>query len=169
MCVRAAPTTPASRTDPDPIRWTGELRCLSRSSFFCFRENRRVWARWETASLAVFHGVHTLFARAPFVRRRTDLPDRRVAAPLVIEHFDVGEQLPLGFATAVEAIGELRLDGREATFHHRVVVAVAAPAHAAHDAARLEDVLIVLARVRRALVGVMEEAGLGAPARERRL
>ena len=88
---------------------------------------------------------------------------------MVIEHFDVGEQLPLRVATAVEAIGELRLDGREATFHHRVVVAVAAPAHAAHDAARLEDVLIILARIGRALVGVMEQADLWTPARERRL
>jgi hypothetical protein len=59
-----------------------------------------VWARWETAVWAVFHGVHALFACASFERGRTDLTERRVPTPLVIEHFDVVEQLHLGFAAA---------------------------------------------------------------------
>ena len=128
-----------------------------------------MWARWETAVCAVSHGVHTLFERSPFVRGRTDLPDRRMPAALVIEQFDVLEQLAFRFATAVEAIGELGLHGREAAFHHRVVVAVAAPTHAADDAVRREDDLIILARVRAALVGVVEQAYLRAPALERHL
>ena len=44
-----------------------------------------MWARWETAFLAVFHGVHALFVRSPFIRRRADLADRRMSTPLVIE------------------------------------------------------------------------------------
>ena len=40
---------------------------------------------------------------------RADLAERRVPTPLVIEHFDVVEQLHLGFAAAVEVIPELAL------------------------------------------------------------
>src|SRR5438094_1877919 len=127
---------------------------------------RRVWALWETACCAVFHGVHTLVMRASFEGGRTNLANRRMTTPLVIEHFDVIEQCHLRVATAVEPIGELRLDCREEALHHRVVVAVAAAAHAADDAARVEDGLIILARVGTALVRVMEQTDLGAPAFE---
>lgn len=48
-----------------------------------------MWALWETACCAVFHGVHALFVGSSLVRGRTDLAERRMAAPLVIEHFDV--------------------------------------------------------------------------------
>jgi hypothetical protein len=48
--------------------------------------------------------------------------------------------------------------------HFRVVVAVAAPAHAAGDAVDLEDGLVVFAGVRGFLIGVMEEADVGAAA-----
>ena len=44
------------------------------------------------------------------------------------------------------------------------VVAIAPAAHAADDAARVEEVLVVPARVRAALVGVMQEPEVGAPA-----
>jgi hypothetical protein len=37
-----------------------------------------VWALWETAFVAVFHGVHALFVRAAFEGRRTDLAERRM-------------------------------------------------------------------------------------------
>src|SRR4051794_21888071 len=67
---------------------------------------------------------------APFKRRRTDLAQGRMSASLVIEHFDVVEQLPLGFAAAVEVLAELELYGGEEALHHRVVIAVAAAAHA---------------------------------------
>src|SRR5258705_9194830 len=94
--------------------------------------------------------------RASFEGGRTDLAERRMAAPLVIEHLNVVEQLHLGLAEAVEAIGELALHGREEAFHHRVVVAVPAPAHATHDAPSVEDGLVVLARIGAALVRVVE-------------
>ena len=58
-----------------------------------------------------------------------------MSPPVVIEHFDVVEQLHFRVPVAVEVLAELALDRREEAFHHRVVVAVAAPAHAAHDAA----------------------------------
>ena len=128
-----------------------------------------MWARWETAFLAVFHGVHALFVRSPFIRRRADLADRRMSTPLVIEHLDIGEQLPFGLAAAVEAIGELRLHGREEALHHRIVVAVAAAAHATDDAVLSEEDLIIFARVRAALLGVMEQTDLGTSTLERHL
>jgi hypothetical protein len=50
-----------------------------------------VWALWETAFWAVSHGVHALCDGAAFERGRADLTERRVSAPLVIEHLDVVE------------------------------------------------------------------------------
>ena len=47
------------------------------------------------------------------------------------------------------------------------VIAVATPAHATRDAGRVEDPLGVLARVRAALVGVMEQPGVRTPALQR--
>jgi hypothetical protein len=60
-----------------------------------------------------------LFERSPFEGRRTDLPDRRMATPLVIEHLDVVEQLHPGLPAAVEPIGELAFRRREEGFNHR--------------------------------------------------
>ena len=85
---------------------------------------------------------------------------------MVIKHFDVIEQLHLRVPVALEVLAELALDRREEALHDGIVPTVAAPAHAADDAARLEDILIVLARVRAALVGMMEEAKVWAPALE---
>jgi hypothetical protein len=47
---------------------------------------------------------------------RADLADRRMSTPLVIEHLDIVEQLPLGPAAARETIGELALERREERF-----------------------------------------------------
>ena len=82
---------------------------------------------------------------------------------LVIEHFDVVEQLHFGVAAAVEAVGRLALDAREEALHHRVIVTIAPPAHAAGDAVCVQNGLIVLTGVRAALVGMMEEPHLRAP------
>jgi hypothetical protein len=82
-------------------------------------------------------------------------------ASLVIEHFEVVEQLHLRLAVTVESFPELALDRREEAFHHGVVVAIAAPAHTAHDAAAGQEALVVLARVRAALIGMMQQADLG--------
>jgi hypothetical protein len=87
-------------------------------------------------------GRQTRGSRAlSFVSRGTDLTQRRMTTPLVIEHFDVVEQLHLGFAAVVEVLSELELHGGEETLHHRVVIAVAAPAHAAGDAVGREPPL----------------------------
>src|SRR2546427_7871007 len=125
--------------------------------------------RWthETAFYAVFHRIHALFALASFEFGRTDLTERRMSSPVVIEHFDVIEQLHLGFTAAREAIGGLALHAREETLHHRVVVTIAATAHAAGDPVRLQDGLIILAGVRAALVGVMEQPHVRTPPLQR--
>src|SRR5882762_3950862 len=65
------------------------------------------------------------------------------------------EQLHLGFAAAGEAIGGLTLDRRKERFHHGVIVTVAAAAHRARDSIRIEHPLVVFARIRAALVGVV--------------
>ena len=85
------------------------------------------------------------------------MSERRVSSPLVVEHLDVVEQCHLGVTTAVEVFPELVLHGRKPTFHHRVVVAIAATAHAAGHPMRLENPLVVLARIRAALIGMMQE------------
>src|SRR3954469_6923898 len=61
----------------------------------------------------------------------------------------------------LEAFAELRLERRKPALHGSIVVAVAAPAHAALDPMCREDPLVVLARVGAALVRVVEQAGLG--------
>ena len=62
--------------------------------------------------------VHALCRGVALKPRRADLAERRMSTLLVIEHFDVVEQLHLGFATAREAIGELALERREERYHH---------------------------------------------------
>src|SRR5712692_7085546 len=87
--------------------------------------------------------------------------------PLVIEHFDVVEQLHLGIPVTFEALPKFALHGREEALHHRVVVAVAATTHAAGDAVLPEYRLIVLARVGASLVGMVQQTGIGAASLQR--
>ena len=74
---------------------------------------------WDTAFSAVFHRIHALLAVTSFEFGRTNLTERRMSASLVIEHLDVVEQLQLGLAAAVEAIGRLTLvpEARHASTH----------------------------------------------------
>src|SRR5260221_9032073 len=58
-------------------------------------------------------------------------------------------------------LSELALHRREEALHHGVVVAIAPPAHAARDAARLEDGLVVFAGIRTALIGVVQQRSGG--------
>ena len=88
---------------------------------------------------------------------------------LVIDHFDVIEQLHLRVPIAVEVFAELALDRREEALHHRVVPAVASPAHAARDSVRFEQFSIIFARVGASLVGVMQQTRLGTPPLQRHL
>ena len=83
-----------------------------------------------------------------------------MSAPLVVEHFDVVEQLHLGLTATLEAVGQFAVHAREEAFHDGVVVTIAATAHAAGDPVRFEHRLVVLTRGRAALVGVMQQAGV---------
>src|SRR5439155_4094502 len=69
---------------------------------------------------------------------------------------------PSWLRRAREAIRELAFERREEGFHHGVVVTIAAAAHTAPDAVRLEERLVVFARVRAALVRVMQQSALRA-------
>jgi hypothetical protein len=93
--------------------------------------------------------------------RRTHVPDRGVTAALVIEHFEVVEQLHLGLSAALEPIGQLGLDRREERFHHGVVVAITFATHTARDAVRVQHPLVILTRVGASLVGVMQQPDIG--------
>src|SRR5580692_12057552 len=99
-----------------------------------------------------------------FVPRRARVIERRVATSLVVEHLHVLEQLPCGFVATVESLAQFSLHRREERFHHGVVVTIAAPAHAAHDAVCRELRLVILAGVRAALVGMMQQPAVGTPA-----
>src|SRR6516162_7329004 len=92
--------------------------------------------------------------------RGADLAERRVAAPMVIEHLDVVEQGLLRVGVAFEALALFALHGREPALHDGVVVTIAATTHRAHDAVLLESCPVVFAGVRAALVGVMEKTGI---------
>ena len=57
---------------------------------------------------------------------------------LVVEHLDVIDQRHLGVVVARKPLGLLLLHGREETLDHGIVIAVAAPTHAARNAAGRE-------------------------------
>src|ERR1700751_1752514 len=61
---------------------------------------------------------------------RTDLPDRRMSATLVVKHLDVIEQRHLRVAVARKPLGLLLLHGGEEALHHGIVVAVRPTTHA---------------------------------------
>ena len=110
--------------------------------------------------MAVFHGIHApCFALFEF--RWADLAQRRMSAPLVIEHLDVVEQGLLRVRVAFEALALFTLHRREPALHDDVVVTISATTHRARDAVLLESGPIVFAHVRAALIGVMQEAGVG--------
>ena len=67
---------------------------------------------------------------------------------LVIEHFDVIEQLHLGVGEAGELVGQLAFDRREEALHDGIVVTMASAAHAADHATRSQTIPIVFAGVR---------------------
>ena len=97
----------------------------------------------------------------------TDVVERRMPPPRVVERLDVVEQLALGLAVAPECVGELGLQRREERLHHRVVVAIARPAHTARDALRGQAILVVLTGIRGSAIRVMEQPRLRTPAIQR--
>src|SRR5688500_18342758 len=101
---------------------------------------------WETAFCAVFQipvdaflestgmaASMSLRRRVALARGRTDLTECRMSTTLVIIHLEVVEQRHLCVAVAREPIRFLFLHGRVEALHHRIVVAVGAPTHAARD------------------------------------
>jgi hypothetical protein len=64
---------------------------------------------------------------------------------VVIEHLEVVEQLRFRVCVTFESIAQLEGHRREPALHGRVVVGIAAAAHAADDSVVREDPLIVLA------------------------
>src|SRR6476661_7327005 len=88
----------------------------------------------------------------------------------VVEDLQVLEEIRAGLGTRCPGAlrYELDLQCREETFRHRVVPAVAAAAHAAHDPVCSEVSLIVRARVLTSTIGVVEQAPPGLAACERR-
>ena len=135
---------------------------LQRSNLCASHRQRR----WLTHGELSCRSSHLSFKLS-----RTDLTERRVSSPLVVEHLNVVEQRHLGVAAAGEVFPELVLHRGEPTLHDGIVIAVAPTAHAASDSMRLDDPLIVLARIRAPLVGVMQEtrtglAGVSGPSEE---
>src|SRR3954454_12584803 len=63
-------------------------------------------------------------------------------------------------------VPELEGHRREPAFHRSVIVGVASPAHAADDPVGGKHALVILARVRAALVRVVEQPGFGTAAPE---
>src|SRR6266700_4535174 len=118
-------------------------------------------------SLPSRRACELLVVESPLMFRRCPVTDGRVPPLLVVEHLDVVERQVLAAADGLEALPELELEGREPALHRSVVVAVASSAHAAGDAVLAEHLLVVLAGVRAALVGVMEQAHPGAPTAQR--
>lgn len=154
-----------------PPRETGQPGSSGSSSAAILkpRRHRRLQGRRSTVgrdgttppNLGAIDPICVTRSGPAFERGRTDVSDRRVTTPLIVEYLDVVEHVPLRLAVAVKVLTQLALDRREEALQDAVVVAVAAPAHAADDPARREDRLVVLTRVRAALVGVMEEPDAG--------
>src|SRR5438034_7830188 len=83
----------------------------------------------------------------------------RMDALFVVEAIDVTGDGSVEFGVASEAasVGEFGLQGMEEAFHVGVVLAIARAVHAGHNAARAQEVLIVVGRVLNAAVGVKEQ------------
>ena len=88
---------------------------------------------------------------------------------LIVEDLDVVEQFHLCRAVAFKPFTDFALHRRKEALDHGVVVAVAAPAHAARDSVEVQHRSIVFARVGASLVGVMQEPAFRAAPLQRHL
>src|SRR5262245_2913509 len=100
---------------------------------------------------------------------RTDVAEVGVTTLPVVEHLDVLEDRQTCRLTSRKPapMNQLELERREEALHHRVVPAVPASAHAAHDAASSQRVLVDLARVLRPAVRVMVQTSFGCAPEQR--
>lgn len=92
-----------------------------------------------------------------FIFDRAESTQGRVSSLRIVEAFDLIKDISPGFvscpaATAADAVA---FHPREEAFHHRVVVALPRPAHAAFDAVVREQPLELLSRTLAALVTVI--------------
>src|SRR3569832_96978 len=92
------------------------------------------------------------------VRRWTDVTQRGVASAAIVKHFDIFKQtLPGGLSSRVALVmHQLCLERPKEAFGHRIVVTVAAAAHARLQAVSGEQALIVVASVLHAAIAVMQ-------------
>ena len=99
----------------------------------------------------------------------TQVTQRRVSAPGIVEPLDVVEHIGLGLRAGpiVGTVCTLDLERREEALHRRIVPAVTTAAHAAGHAVLAQRPLELLAGVLAALVGMMQQRAAGAASPDR--
>jgi len=97
-----------------------------------------------------------LLAVTPLELCRRQIAERRVATVLIVEELDIVERSLPRLAIAFEPLTYLELERREPTLHWSIVEAIPSSAHAARDAVRPENLLIVLAGVRASPIRVKQ-------------
>ena len=88
-----------------------------------------------------------------------EVSERLMQALWIVKGFDVTEHAEAGFFEIVEVflVGPLVFEGPEEAFHDGVIVAAAGAAHGAVDAKRAQRLLIGIAGVLTATIGVVQE------------
>ena len=91
------------------------------------------------------------------------VPQAGMNAFLVVEALDVtGDRgVECGVAGEAASVGEFGLQGMEEAFHVGVILAIARPVYAGHDATSAQEVLVAVGRVLNTAVGVKEQPGPG--------
>src|SRR5437660_637068 len=104
-----------------------------------------------------------------FELHRADIAERLMQPLPIIEHFDELKHLRLGLLprVVVPLMRQFVFERTEEALDDGIVVAVALAAHAGHETGLLHQPLVRHAGVQRALIGVMDQAGLGAPLSQR--
>src|SRR6266568_1756910 len=102
---------------------------------------------------------HGLSSMTRFVLRGTAVAEEGMPPPLVVEPLDVVEHIPLRLGPrAIGAmVDQLGLERLEEALDHRVVPAVAPPAHAGPDPVAGEERLIGRAGILTALIRVVQQ------------
>src|SRR5262245_32094582 len=96
-----------------------------------------------------------------FVLFGTQISQRRMPPLAVIEAFEIFKDRSSGLAVSLVLllVDQLGLETGEEAFHHGVVVAVAAAAHAWLDAVTLQHPPVTLTGVLHTAIAVMQQAG----------
>ena len=93
----------------------------------------------------------------------------RVGALPIVEHFHVVEDRPSRLLAGLElvAMNELAFQGREEALDDRVIPAVSTPSDAARDLPSTEFLLVVVTRVLRSTIRMMQQLGFRIPLPQR--